>query len=141
MIPKESIDNSIQELRILIDKMEAVLDSAPPGALIFKRYPNNERVPFLSIGSRKARRTSRVDHGLDHVVLVVNLYWKQQIGIIEHHGLLDDHKYRRRKMDNLETMMNHGIYPGQNLLILSESTEYGYDAALAKKLIAAFCLP
>ena len=265
MIPKESIDNSIQELRVLIDKMEAVLDSAPPGALIFKRYPNNERVPFLSIGSRKTRRTSRVDpadkqflaqmekkalarrslpelrkalgalesahayepvnlyriaaemgpefrpcadhflgkkprpkanpafdclqdyqnpyqfgknaittdigifrtkgESLDATIMrdlgiefkyevsilvgtqlinvdfVVNLYWKQQIGIIEHHGLLDDHKYRRRKMDNLETMMNHGIYPGQNLLILSESPEYGYDAALAKKLIAAFCLP
>ena len=76
-----------------------------------------------------------------NVDFVVNLYWKQQIGIIEHHGLLDDYKYRRRKMDNLETMMNHGIYPGQNLLILSESPEYGYDAALAKKLIAAFCLP
>ena len=78
---------------------------------------------------------------LINVDFVVNLYWKQQIGIIEHHGMLDDHKYRKHKMDNLSTMMNHGIYPGQNLLILSESEEYGFDEALAERLIRAFCLP
>lgn len=76
-----------------------------------------------------------------NVDFVVNLYWKQQIGIIEHHGLLDDPKYRRKKLADLTTMMNHGIYPGQNLLILSESEEYGFDVALARRLIAAFCLP
>ncbi len=265
MITRDSIDNSIQELQALIDKMEAVLDNAPPGALIFKRYANNERVPFLSIGSRKMRRTSRIDPAdkqflaqmekkalarrslpelrkalnalenantyepvslyriaaemgpeflrwadaflgkqprpkanpafdelaerqnpypwpkdavhtdlgifrsksesleaefmtdlgiefkyevsilvgtrLINVDFVVNLYWKQQIGIIEHHGLLDDLRYRNRKLENLETMMHHGIYPGQNLLLLCESAEYGFDAALTKRLIAAFCLP
>ena len=76
-----------------------------------------------------------------NVDFVVNLYWKKQIGIIEHHGLLDDPGYRKKKLRDLATMMNHGVYPGQNLLILSESEEYGFDAALAKKLILAFCLP
>lgn len=76
-----------------------------------------------------------------NVDFVVNLYWKKQIGIIEHHGLLEDPKYRRKKMENLETMMNHGIYLGQNLLVLSESPEYGFDFAQTKKLIMAFCLP
>ena len=265
MLSRSALDNSIGEIRVLITRMEEICDTAPSGALVFKRYPSGQRVPFLSIGSRGRRHVTRIDpddrqlleimakkafahkvlpklrkalkalershayepvnlyriaaemgpefrpcadhflgkkprpkanpafdclqdyqnpyqfgknaittdlgifrtkgESLDATIMrdlgiefkyevtlmvgtkminvdfVVNLYWKQQIGIIEHHGLLDDYKYRRRKMDNLETMMNHGIYPGQNLLILSESPEYGYDAALAKKLIAAFCLP
>lgn len=265
MISRSALDNSISEIRVLITHMEEICDTAPNGALVFKRYQSGQRVPFLSVGSRSGRHVTRIDpddrqlleimvkkafarkvlpklhkalkaldrahayepvnlyriaaemgpefrpcadhflgkkprpkanpafdclqdyqnpyqfgknaittdlgifrtkgESLDATIMrdlgvefkyevtlmvgtkminvdfVVNLYWKQQIGIIEHHGLLDDYKYRRRKMDNLETMMNHGIYPGQNLLILSESPEYGYDAALAKKLIAAFCLP
>ena len=264
MLTKDALDTSIYEIRVLIDRMEAVYDAAPAGALVFKRYPSGERVPFLSTGSRGHRRVTRIDpadtalldimakkafarivlpklykalkalkcaheyepvnlyriaaelppefrgcadyylgrpakpkanpafdclqerqnpyeydknavrtelglfrsksESLDaeiitnlgvefkyevtllvgtkwiNVDFVVNIYWKQQIGIIEHHGLLDDYKYRKKKKENLDTMMNHGIYPGQNLLILSESAEYGFDYEMTKRLLTAFCL-
>ena len=265
MITRQHLDNSIEECRELLLKMEQAADCAPEGSLYFKRYPSGKAVPYLSTGPRNHRTVTRIDPaderyltqlmrktfarkvlpqlkkdlkalerskefrniefyriaaelgpeykscadyflgypdkkkvnpafdqlqerqnpfpfdknairtelgvfrsksesieaeiltgaGVEfkyevallvgtkwiNVDFVVNLYWKQQIGIIEHHGLLDDPKYRQKKLDNLSTMMNHGIYPGQNLLIISESLEYGFDVELAKRLIRAFCLP
>ena len=288
MIDREPIDNSIREIRILIERLEKYSDQAPAGSLKIRVYPSGKRAAYVSTGSKKNRVITRIDpedrqllmqmerkafarkalpelrqalkaleraHGYEPVNLygiaagmgpefrscadyflgraprqpnpafdslqgrqanqafdilqgrlpnpafdslkerqnpyefdsnavrtelglfrskgesldaeimtnlgvefkyevtlqvgakwinvdfVVNLYWKQQIGIIEHHGLLDDPKYRRKKLADLTTMMNPGIYPGQNLLILSESEEYGFDVALARRLIAAFCLP
>lgn len=265
MITKETLENSIAEMHILIEKMEMAIDLAPQGSLLFKTYRDGRRVPFLSNGSRTNRSVTRIDqddvqllnqmknkafarqalpelkkalkalqaavgyepvslytiaaqmgreflpcadlflgkkprpmanpafdelkerqntypfgkdavytdlgvfrtksegaeaeimrkNGIEfkyevlllvgpkyiNVDFVVNLYWKQEIGIIEHHGLLDDYKYRKKKMENLDTMMHHGLYPTYNVLILSESAEYGFDAGLAERLIRAFCLP
>lgn len=86
--------------------------------------------PALPIGGR-----------IFYVDFVADLYWKGQIGIVEHHGMLDDPKYRARKMDDLDYMIAHGYYPGQNLLILSDSPDHGYDEMQAEKLLRAFCLP
>lgn len=71
----------------------------------------------------------------------VDLYWKQMIGIIEHHGLLDDPQYRARKLKDLDSWILYGYYPGVNLLILSEHPQYGYDEVRIRKQLQAFCLP
>ncbi len=86
--------------------------------------------PALPIGGR-----------IFYVDFVADLYWKGQIGIVEHHGMLDDPKYRARKLNDLDYMIRHGYYPGQNLLILSDSPDHGYDERRAEKLLRAFCLP
>ena len=100
-------------------------------ALIMQKYGIEFKYePMILVGTKHI-----------NVDFVVNLFWKQEIGIIEHHGLLDDHKYRKKKMDNLNDMIHHGLYPTYNVLILSESARYGFDAGLAERLICAFCLP
>lgn len=71
----------------------------------------------------------------------VNRLWRMDVGYIEHLGLLENPEYREKKLDDIRGMMNHGIYPGVNLLIISESRSEGFDAALAARLIRAFCLP
>ena len=76
-----------------------------------------------------------------YVDFAVDQYWKGQVGIVEHHGMLDDPKYRNHKMDDLNYMIRNGYYPGQNLLILSDSHESGYDEKQTEKLLRAFCLP
>lgn len=86
--------------------------------------------PALPIGGR-----------IFYVDFAVDLYWKSQIGVVEHHGLLDDPKYRNYKMDDLNYMIRNGYYPGQNLLILSDSPETGYDEKQTENLLRAFCLP
>ena len=86
--------------------------------------------PALPIGGR-----------IFYVDFAVDLYWKRQIGVVEHHGMLDDPKYRNHKMDDLNYMIRNGYYPGQNLLILSDSPESGYDEKQTEKLLRAFCLP
>ena len=90
----------------------------------------NEYEPALPIGGR-----------IFYVDFAADLYWKGQIGIVEHHGMLDDPKYRARKLNDLDYMIRHGYYPGQNLLILSDSPDHGYDERQAEKLLRAFCLP
>ena len=72
---------------------------------------------------------------------VVDRYWRMDIGIVEHHGLIDRPDYRAKKLEDLKILMDCGYYPGIHLLILSESRKDGFDAALTRKLIEAFCLP
>ena len=72
---------------------------------------------------------------------IINRWWRGDIGIIGHHGLLDRPDYRRKKLDDLELLMDNGYYPGIHLLILSESRKDGFDVELAHKLITAFCTP
>lgn len=86
--------------------------------------------PALPIGGR-----------IFYVDFAADLYWKGQIGIVEHHGMLDDPKYRTRKLNDLDFMIRHGYYPGQNLLILSDGPDHGYDEKQTEKLLRAFCLP
>ena len=71
----------------------------------------------------------------------VNRWWRGDIGIIGHHGLIDRPDYRKKKLEDLEIFMDNGYYPGIHLLILSESRKDGFDAELANKLITAFCSP
>ena len=71
----------------------------------------------------------------------VNRIWRMDVGYIEHLGLLENPEYRAKKLEDIRTMMDHGIYPGVNLLIISESRTEGFDAAMAARLIRAFCLP
>ena len=71
----------------------------------------------------------------------VNRPWRGDIAIIEHDGLIDDPKYRARKLEDISAFMDNGYYPGINLLILSESAKDGFDIAMARKLIKAFCMP
>ncbi len=71
----------------------------------------------------------------------VNRWWRGDIGIIGHHGLIDRPDYRKKKLEDLEIFMDNGYYPGVHLLILSESRKDGFDAELAHKLITAFCSP
>lgn len=85
--------------------------------------------------------TILVGKQLMNVDFIVNLYWKNQIGIIEHHGLLDDPKYRKNKLEDLDRLMANGFYPGQNLLIISDSKTHGFDVSQVRRLFAAFCLP
>lgn len=82
-----------------------------------------------------------IGNRLMNVDFVVNLYWKKQIGIIEHHGMLDDKKYLQRKMEDLQYMMENGYYPGQNLLLISDSKKYGLDLPRIRAQLRAFCLP
>ena len=72
---------------------------------------------------------------------VVDRPWHGDIGIIEHHGLIDNPEYRARKFDDLKLLMDNGYYPGINLLIISESRKDGFDMEMARKMIEAFCLP
>ena len=72
---------------------------------------------------------------------VVDRPWRGDIGYIEHLGLIDRPDYREKKIEDIRTMMDHGIYPGINLLIISESRKDGFDAAMVRKLIHAFCMP
>ena len=71
----------------------------------------------------------------------VNRTWRMDVGYIEHLGLLEHPEYREKKLEDIREMMDHGIYPGVNLLIISESRTDGFDAAMAARLIRAFCLP
>lgn len=71
----------------------------------------------------------------------VNRPWRGDIAIIEHDGLIDNPKYRAKKLEDITAFMDNGYYPGINLLILSESAKDGFDVAMARKLIKAFCLP
>jgi hypothetical protein len=65
---------------------------------------------------------------------------RMDVGFIEHLGLLDHPDYREKKMQDIRDMMDHGIYPGVNLLLISESRMDGFDANMASELIKAFCL-
>ena len=71
----------------------------------------------------------------------VNLYWKEMIGIIEHHGRLDDPQYCARKLNDLSLWITHGFLPSINLLLLSDDPEQGFDEIRIEKQLRAFCLP
>lgn len=67
--------------------------------------------------------------------------WRRDVGYIEHLGLIDKPDYREKKLQDIRDMTDYGIYPGIQLLIISESRKDGFDARLARKLIRAFCMP
>ena len=86
--------------------------------------------PALPLGSK----TIYPDFAADRV-------WRMDVGYIEHLGLIDKPDYREKKLQDIRDMADHGIYPGIHLLIISESRKDGFDAAMAKRLIRAFCMP
>ncbi len=73
--------------------------------------------------------------------IAVNRPWRMDVGLIEHHGLMDDPRYRAKKIEDLRDLMNNGYCPGINLLITSENSAEPFDAALIRKLLEAFCQP
>ena len=86
--------------------------------------------PMLLIGSKNVCPDFAVER-----------IWRMDVGFIEHLGLIDKPDYREKKLQDIRDMADHGIYPGINLLIISESRKDGFDARLARKLIRAFCMP
>ena len=86
--------------------------------------------PMIQLGSKRVCP----DFAVERV-------WRMDIGYIEHLGLIDRPDYREKKLQDIRDMADHGIYPGIHLLIISESRKDGFDAAMAKRLIRAFCMP
>lgn len=63
-----------------------------------------------------------------------------QIKIIEHFGMMQDFKYRKKAMDKMETYIEHGYRPYEDIIFTFDDLDGHIDAKNLDILITNFCL-
>ena len=64
----------------------------------------------------------------------------RKVYIFEHLGMMDDATYMKDALFKLESLQQHGIYPGKNLLLTFESKNKPLSTAVIERIIREYLL-